>query len=146
LLNERGWPVLVTAVEREADLVAEIARQAPDTRCLVGGTTLPEYAALLAQSALVICGNTLPLHLADALERPVLGLYSGTDYEDQWRPRFTRTQLLRVPTPCHPCYLFACPIGMPCLDITAEEVVAAAESLLGAATTTARDGLTAEVF
>lgn len=131
LLNDRGWPVLVTAVEREAELVAEITLQAPATRSLVGSTTLAEYAALVERSALVICGNTLPLHLADALERPVLGLYSGTDYENQWRPRFTRSQLLRVPTPCHPCYLFACPIGMPCLDISPEEVVATAETLLG---------------
>ncbi len=135
LLCERGWPVLVTAVEREAELVAHIAQHAPDARFLVGSTTLGEYAALLEHAALVICGNTLPLHLADALERPVLGLYSGTDYEAQWRPRFTRSTLLRVATPCHPCYLFKCPIGMLCLDIAPEEVVAAAVELLGKPTT-----------
>jgi ADP-heptose:LPS heptosyltransferase len=130
LLTERGWPVLVTAVEREAELVAEIAQQAPSAVCLVGGTTLPEYAALVERAALVICGNTLPLHLADALNRPVVGLYSGTDYEEQWRPRFTKSRLLRRPTPCHPCYLFACPIDMPCLDIPPSEVVEVVEDLL----------------
>lgn len=130
LLTERGWPVLVTAVEREAELVAEIARRAPDARCLVSATTLPEYAALIERAALVICGNTLPLHLADALMTPVLALYSGTDYEDQWRPRFTSSRLLRRPTPCHPCYLFTCPIGLPCLDISPHDVVATAEALL----------------
>ncbi|MDP9312690.1 MAG: glycosyltransferase family 9 protein [Chloroflexota bacterium] len=146
LLCERGWPVLVTAVERETELVAQVAQQAPDARCLVGSTTLEEYAALVEQSALVICGNTLPLHLADALERPVLGLYSGTDYEDQWRPRFTRSTLLRVPTPCHPCYLFKCPIGMPCLDIAPEDVVAAAEELLGKPAATLQNDMPAGVY
>ncbi len=130
LLTARGWQVLVTAVEREADLVAEIARHAPAAACLVGGTTLSEYAALVDEAVLVICGNTLPLHLADALETPVLGLYSGTDYEEQWRPRYTRSRLLRRPTACHPCYLFTCPIGMPCLDIPPEEVVEVAEALI----------------
>jgi ADP-heptose:LPS heptosyltransferase len=78
----------------------------------------------------VICGNTLPLHLADALATPVLSLYSGTDYEEQWRPRFTSARLLRQPTPCHPCYLFQCPIGQPCLDIAPQEVVEMAENLV----------------
>ncbi len=130
LLTERGWPVLITAVEREAELVAEIERLAPAAVCLVGGTTLPEYAALVERAALVICGNTLPLHLADALNKPVVGLYSGTDYEEQWRPRYTQARLLRRPTPCHPCYLFACPIDMQCLDIPPVEVVDVAEELL----------------
>jgi len=133
LLVERGWPVLVTGVEREAAVVDEVMQHAPGAHYLVGGTALAEYAALVEHAALVICGNTLPLHLADALERPVLGLYSGTDYESQWQPRFTSYTLLRRPTPCHPCYLFDCPIGLPCLDIPPEEVVDAAETLLGGA-------------
>jgi ADP-heptose:LPS heptosyltransferase len=130
LLGERGWQVLVTGVERERALIEAALARAPEARVLLGGTTLPAYAALVERAALVICGNTLPLHLADALMRPVLGLYSGTDYEEQWRPRFTRSRLLRRPTPCHPCYLFQCPIGQPCLDIAPEEVVLEAEKLL----------------
>ena len=133
LLGERGWPVLVTGVERERALVETVLARAPDARCLLGGTSLPEYASLVERAALVICGNTLPLHLADALLTPVLALYSGTDYEEQWRPRFTRHRLLRRPTPCHPCYLFQCPIGQPCLAVPPEEVVSAAEALLQSA-------------
>src|SRR6266545_6270363 len=131
LLGERGWQVLVTGVERERALIETVMQRAPAARCLLDGTTLPEYAGLVERAALVICGNTLPLHLADALGTPMLGLYSGTDYEEQWRPRYTRARLLRRPTPCHPCYLFQCPIGQPCLDIPPEEVVAQAETLLG---------------
>ena len=70
------------------------------------------------------------MHLADAVRTPEVVLFSGTDYEEQWRPRSTAARLLRRPTPCHPCYLFECPIGLPCLDIAPEEVVAAAEALL----------------
>lgn len=130
LLTERGWPVLVTAVEREASIIAEMRQHAPAAHYLIGGTTLVEYAALIDAAALVICGNTLPLHLADALLTPVLALYSGTDYEAQWQPRVTRSRLLRKPTPCHPCYLFHCPIELLCLDIPPDEVVAEALALL----------------
>lgn len=129
-LTARGWPVLITGVDREAGRIAPAIHGAPRARCLIGKTTLAEYAALVERAALVLCGNTLPLHLADAAGTPVLALYSGTDYETQWQPRQTRSLLLRRPTPCHPCYLFECPIGLACLDIPAEEVVEAAEALL----------------
>jgi ADP-heptose:LPS heptosyltransferase len=130
LLQERGWPVLVTGTAREQELMAKMRQCAGDFPLLLGETTLSEYAALVERAALVICNNTLPLHLADAAQTPVLSLYSGTDYEEQWQPRVTRARLLRRETPCHPCFLFECPIGQPCLDITPAEVVTAAEELL----------------
>lgn len=130
LLTRRGWQVLVTGVEREEQLLSEVKQQAREARYLVGETQLPEYAALLERAALVICNDTLPMHLADAVRTPEVVLFSGTDYEEQWRPRTTRARLLRRPTPCHPCYLFECPIGLPCLDIPPQEVVEAAEVLL----------------
>ena len=130
LLTRDGWPVLVTGVEREADQAATIRAAAPDARVIFGATTLPEYAALIERASLVLCNNTLPLHLADAVRTPLVVTYSGTEYEEQWRPRATRARLLRVPTACQPCYLFECPIGLPCLDIPAEEVVEAAEAML----------------
>ncbi len=131
LLTQRGWPVLVTGVEREAPFLQMVMAHAPHARLLQAKTTLAEYAALIAEAEAVVCGNTLPLHLADAVETPVVALYSGTDLESQWRPRFVPHRLLRRETPCHPCYLFQCPIGQPCLDFTPEEVVAAVEALVG---------------
>ncbi|HEV2106845.1 MAG TPA: glycosyltransferase family 9 protein [Thermomicrobiales bacterium] len=130
-LLKLGWPVLVTGTERETAILDEVSRSAPEARRLIGATSLAEYAALVERAALVICNNTLPMHLADALEKPTVVLYSGTELEEQWRPRFAPATLLRRPTPCHPCHLFACPIGLPCLDIPQDEVVKAARALLG---------------
>jgi ADP-heptose:LPS heptosyltransferase len=129
-LTEAGWQVLVTAVEREAALVAAVRGRAPNVRVLVGGTTLAEYAALVERAALVLCNDSMPLHLADALRTPLVVLYSGTEWDEQWRPRAVSHRLLRRPTACQPCYLFECPIGLPCLDIPPEEVVAEVEELL----------------
>lgn len=129
LLTRRGWPVLITGVEREAALIEELLECAPKAPRLIG-TTLAEYTALIEQAALVICNDSLPMHLADALNTPEIVLFSGTDYEAQWRPRATRSRLLRRATACHPCYLFECPIGLACLDISPEEVVEEVEALL----------------
>ena len=130
LLTMRGWPVLITGVERETALIEEILEHAPQSHSIIG-TTLAEFSALIEQATLVICNNdSLPMHLADALKTPEIVLFSGTDYEAQWRPRATRSRLLRRKTACHPCYLFECPIGLPCLDIPPEEVVEEIEALL----------------
>jgi ADP-heptose:LPS heptosyltransferase len=128
-LLSSGWQVLVTGVEREAAAVHEAVRDAPGAVVMLGNTTLAQYAAMIEVATVVVCGNTLPMHLADALEIPVVALFAGTDLESQWRPRFTRHTILRRETVCHPCYLFDCPIGQPCLDIPASEVVATIEAL-----------------
>lgn len=130
LLTQRGWPVLVTGTEREQAMIETVSQLAPQVKCLMGGTSLTEYAALVEQATLVVCNDTLPMHLADAVGTPEVVLFSGTDYESQWRPRLTPATLLRRDTVCHPCYLFECPIGIPCLDIPAGEVVEAIEHLL----------------
>ena len=136
LLIQQGWPVLVTAIEREGALIDEMRSLALDAHYQLAQTTLEEYAALIERAALVICNDTLPMHLVDALRIPAVVLFSGTDQEEAWRPRATLAHLLRRPTPCYPCYLFECPIGLPCLDISPAEVVAVAEFLLNATSTT----------
>jgi len=135
LLTRRGWPLLVIGVEREAPLIQELLQHVPQAHGLVGETTLAEYAALIEQAALVICNDSLPMHLADAVRTPEVVLFSGTDYEEQWRPRATHSRLLSRPTLCHPCYLLECSIGLPCLDISPEEVVEEVEALLADTTT-----------
>jgi ADP-heptose:LPS heptosyltransferase len=130
LLTDEGHQVVVTGVQREMPLLDTVRQRAPQARVLAGDTTLEEYAALVEQAHLVICNDTLPMHLADAMGTPEVVLYSGTDYEEQWRPRFVPSVLLRRPTPCYPCYLFQCPINQPCLAIEPEEVVRAAERVL----------------
>lgn len=137
-LTARGWQVVVTGTARELHLRDAIVREAPAVHALFAGTTMADYAALIERAALVICNNTLPMHLADATRTPEVVLFAGTEYEEQWRPRATHATLLRQPTPCQPCYLFNCPIGQLCLDIAPKAVIQAAEAML-AETLASRD-------
>jgi ADP-heptose:LPS heptosyltransferase len=127
-LLDRGWPVVVTGSERERDLL-EIVTGDSDTIPVFTDLSIQEFAALVARASTVVCGNTLPLHLADATRTPVVALYSGTDLVSQWCPRFAPSRVLQRATDCAPCYRFTCPIGLPCLDVDPEEVVAAVEAL-----------------
>jgi len=57
-------------------------------------------------------------------------LFSGTELEEQWRPRDVPHRLLRRDTFCRPCYAFTCPYDLECLDIPPKEVAEAGLSLL----------------
>ena len=128
LLQARGWPVVVTGSERERDLL-EIVVGDNDAIPIFTDLSIQEFAALVARASTIICGNTLPLHLADATRTPVVALYSGTELISQWGPRFAPSMVLQRATDCAPCYRFTCPIGLPCLDFDPEEIVTAVEAL-----------------
>jgi len=132
LLRARGWPLVVTGSERERDLL-EIVVGDNDATPVFTDLSIQEFAALVARASAVVCGNTLPLHLADATRTPVVALYSGTDVISQWAPRFAPSRVLQRTTECTPCYRFTCPIGLPCLDVDPEEIVAAVETLVSLA-------------
>ena len=129
LFNASGWQVVVTGTDRERDVVENVVHCAPGAVQVAGSTTLGQYAAMIESASVVVCGNTLPMHIADAVGTPVVALYSGTDLESQWQPRFVPHAVLRRETICYPCYRFECPIGQPCLAIPPADIVSTAESL-----------------
>lgn len=131
LSKETGWPIVVSGTEadraRADELIGALDGRGVD---LVGATGLPELAALVEGARLVLTNNTSTMHLADALRAPAVVLFSGTELESQWRPRDAPHRLLRRETRCSPCYAFACPYNLECLDIPPEEVAEAGLSLL----------------
>ncbi len=132
LARVTGWPVVVTGGGRDRDRGGDQLLDVLGTRAVnaIGRTSVRELAALVEGARLVLTNNTSALHFADALGTPVVVLYSGTDYESQWRARRVPNRLLRRPTTCSPCYAFTCPKHMECLDIPPQEIVAAALELL----------------
>ena len=121
-----GRPVVVVGGEPEAPLASAVLATCPGARSLVGRTSIPDLAALIERSAVVLVNNSLGLHLADALRVPVVAAYSGTDLEPEWEPRDAPAVLLRAPTACVPCRLIRCPIGTPCLDLDPDDLARAA--------------------
>jgi ADP-heptose:LPS heptosyltransferase len=130
--NETGWPVLVTGTEADRERSGEVLGVLGDRGVdFVGATDLPELTAFVGGARLVLTNNTSTMHLSDALRTPGVVLYSGTDLEEQWRPRHNAYRLLRRETWCSPCYAFTCPYNLECLDIPPGEVVQVGLSLLG---------------
>ena len=131
LSEETGWPVVVSGTEADRSRSGELLDALGDRGVdLVGATGLSELAALVEGARLVLTNNTSTMHLLDALRTPGVVLFSGTELEEQWRPRDVPHRLLRRETWCSPCYAFACPYNLECLDIPPEEVAEAGLSLL----------------
>ena len=134
LSEETGWPVVVTGTGKDRESASGLFEALGDRAMdLVGATSLPELAALVEGARLVLTNNTSTMHLLDALRVPGVVLFSGTELEEQWRPRSARHRLLRRETWCSPCYAFECPYNLQCLDIPPEEVAHAGLSLLAEA-------------
>ncbi len=124
--------VVITGHARDAEEADRLAeRVGPGTVNLVGRTSIPELAALVARACIAVTSHTSVMHLADALRVPVVVPFSGTDLASQWRPRHTRCVLLRRDVPCAPCYEISCPRALECLDIGTDEIANAASMLLG---------------
>jgi heptosyltransferase-1 len=91
-LIERGCRVLVNVGPGEEPLAEVIVRRgATPLSC-----SLAQLIALTRRVALVIAGDTGPLHLACALRRPVVGIYGPTD-PSRNGPFGTRFRVLRSP-------------------------------------------------
>lgn len=72
-------PIVLTGGPSQAEVAfgQKIQHQAPCLN-LIGQTTLSQLAAILKQVSLLISPDTGPLHLANAVDTPVIGLYAVT--------------------------------------------------------------------
>ncbi|HEY7224146.1 MAG TPA: glycosyltransferase family 9 protein [Micromonosporaceae bacterium] len=76
VLVQQGMDVVVTGTSGERELVGQVCGAAgPDVRPLVGRLTLGGLAALLARATVVVSNDTGALHLAAAVDTPVVGLF-----------------------------------------------------------------------
>jgi heptosyltransferase-1 len=94
-LIDRGLRVLVNAgpgEEPRAEAISKATGGAATTLIC----SLEQLIALTRRAALVIAGDTGPLHLACALVRPVVGIYGPTD-PSRNGPFGTRFKVLRSP-------------------------------------------------
>ncbi len=77
-LAHEGYTVVVNSSESEAALAAELVQASGGTALSVD-PSLGELISLTRRAALMIAGDTGPLHLACALGKPVLGIFGPTD-------------------------------------------------------------------
>ena len=128
-LDKHGVQVICIGDAREK----ELARQAEEA----AGRPLPRghdlglrlLGAVLSRLDLVISNDTGPLHLGQAVQTPVLGLFGPTDPLNVG-PRGPRDRVIKVPATCDPCLVKGC-LNPFCMDqLTVDMVVGATMEML----------------
>lgn len=126
--------VIVGSAEEEETIqpVLEIANKNlyGNVYSLVGKTTMPELAAILRHATLTISNNSSSMHIANALNCPMIVIYPGAESIAPWKPRNHSTRLLTRPESCSLCSDTNCSYAMKCLDIRPEEVAIAALEMI----------------
>jgi heptosyltransferase-1 len=126
-LAHAGYTPLVNAVF-SGDLLANAVADASGGTAIVVPCLVGQLIALLRRASLVIAGDTGPLHLAAALERPVVALFGPTDPARNG-PYGTASRVLRHPSSKKDHTRHA-ETEEGLMQITADEVTAAAFDLL----------------
>jgi heptosyltransferase-2 len=134
-LARDGHPVWLVGSAKDAAVGAEIAAAAGGAcRNLCGATSLDQAIDLLTAARLVVSNDSGLMHVAAALDRPLVALY-GSSSPDYTPPLSPRAVVLRTGIECSPCFERTCPLGhFRCLnDLTADLVYARVTTLLGQA-------------
>jgi len=98
---------------------------------LCGKTTLAEAIDLLALSKAVVSNDSGLMHVAAALNKPLIAIYGSSD------PNFTpplnsNAKILSLNLPCSPCFKRECPFGhLNCLkELKPKQIISTLEELM----------------
>lgn len=128
--QKEGWSVWLFGSQKDQPVSATIqaALEEPGVD-FTGKTNLSEAIDLLSLAKMVLTNDSGLMHIAAALDKPLLAVYGSTD------PGFTpplgiASQVLRLGLPCSPCFERECPLGHHrCMqDLGPERVLSALET------------------
>ena len=129
---DRNWQVWLFGSEKDRQVCDNIARQAEGCIDLSGRTSLAQAVDLLSLASAVVSNDSGLMHVAAALDRPLVAVYGSSD------PGFTpplngRHEILWRHLECSPCFERECPLGhLRCLrEITVSQVGDALKQLEG---------------
>lgn len=127
--------LLFTGLPNDASRNREIVEGIGSTGCIdvTGTTDLIELVHLLAHAAVVMSGDTGPMHLAAALDIPTIAFFGPTS--QHWTgPKGVHTLILSSLADCAPCMQHQCHLSRQiCFDdLPYKQVFTFAKTALGA--------------
>ena len=110
-MHAQGYVVWLIGSAKDKEIGDKIVSLANgDSQNLCGATDLAEAIALLSCADVVVSNDSGLMHLAAALDRPMLALY-GSSSPEFTPPLSTKAQVLMLHLPCSPCFKRECPLG-----------------------------------
>lgn len=122
LLKNKELFIVYFGDQATTSLVKEICQDLPPRVInLAGLTSMRELAALISLCHVLLTNDSGPMHIADALETPVVALFGSTS-EVVTGP-YRNGKVIHKHVDCSPCYQRICPIDFRCMkSIESDEV------------------------
>jgi len=102
---------------------------------LSGKTTVSDIVSVLKRSRLFISNDSGPVHIACAVQTPVISIFGRSDRglsPERWGPIGRHDIVLHKDVGCKFCLAHTCKRGFACLEaISVEDVLTAADKILG---------------
>ena len=134
-LKQRGFSVVLLGTRRDQTRCQTIAKMCPGAIDFSGQTNPAQLAAILKRAAICVTNDSGSMHLAVALERPVVSVFGPTN-PVQIGPYGRPEAVVRVAVPCSPCnfrQLSQCPHSHACMrQVSATMMIERVESALSA--------------
>ncbi|GJM11706.1 MAG: lipopolysaccharide heptosyltransferase II [Pseudohongiella sp.] len=138
---DEGWQVWIFGSKKDMQVADEVLQllsveQRHSCVSLAGRTSLAQAIDLLSVASAVISNDSGLMHIAAALDKPVVALYGSTS-PDFTPPLSEKSRLLFTDIECRPCFKRKCPLGhKKCLtELEPSRAVAAIEELAPASGT-----------
>lgn len=112
-LHDEGQRVVLTSAPDEAErwylgrILPKLRKPVVD---LTGRLTLRQLAALTAQAKCFVGVDSVPMHIACAMQTPVVALF-GPSGDLEWGPWMVKSRVLTTNHSCRPCGLDGCGQG-----------------------------------
>ncbi|MCL2161226.1 MAG: lipopolysaccharide heptosyltransferase II [Betaproteobacteria bacterium] len=136
LLAARGFQIWVLGSEKDNAVARPIANGNPSVVDLTGQTSLGDAVDLIALAHAVVCNDSGLMHVAAALDVPLVALFGSTSPEHT-APLSQRAVIETLRLTCAPCFERRCPLGHTrCLTgIAPEKVLKALEPFIDTTST-----------
>ena len=118
-LADQGYAVWLLGSPKDraiGDQIVDHTDLARRPHNLCGATSLTQAIDLLAAAAFVVCNDSGLMHVAAALDRPLIALY-GSSSPGFTPPLSVRAKIISQDLDCSPCFQRTCPLGhLDCLN------------------------------
>jgi lipopolysaccharide heptosyltransferase II len=122
-LGRRDIRVVITGTEADALLAQKLMNTVKNAKLMnaCGKTTVNQLACLIKRCSVYISADSAPLHIAAAVDTPVIALFGPTDPRRHIPPA-KKLVVLRKDLPCSPCYKSKC-VSLKCMELIKPEEV-----------------------